>query len=404
MLKHWISPLFVCFLLCMAPFGGNAQTPPDRVPVMVIPFTGDDLAISSQLQDVVVQEVENMGTYTSQEFMARDFPEAPELRPDAPPDPEFLGDSRYVLTGEYYVDVDAMRHFQLWLWESPTGALTYTDEMLFENTEEADIYLPPLVAWVFSKIPAVETVAEADAEAEPPAEEGTPVAEVPAEEEETPPVEAAPESAIKTQEGKPAPAGRLYLGLRGGASLNIHMSDTYGSYVAGRSLYPGATAALMLEFRPFRFLSLQTEAIFNYDIFELGRQQTGQTDLTTDRFTGMTLRFPLLIKVPLEFGIFTPSIFAGAYWVMPLGKINATVAGGERAAASMWMRLPIGLIGGIELSFALGPGEIFADLRYVRDLVSTRLVDGDIGISQYFRQEASVSLGYKFLLWKRRNP
>jgi hypothetical protein len=319
-----------------------------------------------------------------------------------------------------------MRHFQLWLWESSTGALTYTDEMLFEDTGEADMYLPPLVAWVFSKIPAVETVAEAEppaeegtpaaeagppaeegtpaAEAEPPAEEGSPVAEAEPSAEAAPEAEAEIEAVIETQEDKPAPRQRLYLGLRGGASLNIHTSDTYGNYLAGKSLYPGAAAAVTLEFRIFRFLSLQAEAIFNYDIFEIGRLQTGQNAVTTDLFNAMTLRFPLLIKLPLEFGIFTPSIFAGAYGVVPLGKVNTTYAEGGTAAFSMWMHLPIGIIGGIELSFALGPGEIFADLRYVRDLDSTSLVDGNIGISRYARQEASVSLGYKLFLWKRRNP
>jgi hypothetical protein len=100
MLRYGISPLFLCLLLCMAPLGGNAQTPPDRVPVMVIPFMGDDLSISSRLQDVVVQEMENAGNYTPQEFSPWDFPDPPDLQPDAPPDPEFLGDSRYVLTGE----------------------------------------------------------------------------------------------------------------------------------------------------------------------------------------------------------------------------------------------------------------------------------------------------------------
>jgi hypothetical protein len=335
--------------------------------------------------------METAGTYSPQRFVPGDFPEA-DLQPDAPPDPELLGDSRYVLTGEYYVDVESMRHFQLWLWESSTGALTYTDEMLFEDTEEAGIYLPPLVTWVFSKIPAVTAAAE---EAEP-----EPVPELVSE----PVPELVSDPVIETKTDKPGPTRRLYLGLRGGGSLNIHRSQTYGDYAAGTSMYPGAAAAVDLEFRIFRFLSLQGEAVFNYDIFEIGRPITQQTDYITDMVQAMSFRFPLLIKVPLQFGIFTSAVFGGAYGILFLGKANIQYNEGGTGSYSAWLHLPIGIVGGLELSFSLGSGEIFLDLRYVRDLDNTRLVEGSTGKVQYFREEASLSVGYKFLLWKRRNP
>lgn len=390
MTKHWI---FLCFFLGMAPFGGNAQTPPDSgIPVMLMPFTGDDLAISGRFHDELIREIETMSNYTPLPFSAGEE-EALDLPPDAPPDAALLGESRYVVTGEYYVDTDAMRHFQIWLWESTNGALTYTDEMVFEEMEEADMYFPPLVTWVFSKI-TVEAAVET--EPEPEAAPETEIALEPA-----PETEAALEPEPDPEPVKPIPARRLYLGLHGGLSLNTYASLHSENYATGVSQNMGFETAAALEFRVLRFLSFQAEAVFNYDMFDLGRTLTPQNTRITDTFNAMSLRFPLLIKIPLDTGFSTPAIFAGAYYILPLGKMNIRYYGeSEEASSSVKIDLPLGIVVGIELSFPLGPGEIFTQMRYERDLDITRISEGKGG--QYVRSEAGLSLGYKFILWQAR--
>jgi hypothetical protein len=402
MTNHWKAPLLVCFFWWIAPFGGNAQTPPDNsIPVMLMPFVGDDAAISGQFHNRVIRAMQTMETYTPRQFDAGKFPAARDLPPDAPPEPALLGDSLYVVTGEYYVDVESMRHFQLWLWESASGALTYTDEMVFENLEEADSYLPPLVSWVFSQI---SPVAEEVAASSEPVPESEPVSEAESVSEAEPMSESESvsesEPEIETEADKSVSTRRLYLGLRGGASLNTYRSQASGDYVSGISQDLGAEAALMLEFRVFRFLSFQGEAIFDYDMFDLGRSISTQNDHITDRFTAMFLRFPLLIKLPLGTGASIPAIFAGASFIMPLGKMNIRYDDETTASSEVGITLPVSIVAGIELSFSLGPGEIFAQLRYEQDLGDTFMPEKKGG--RYVRSEVGLSLGYKFILWPRR--
>jgi hypothetical protein len=325
---------------------------------------------------------------TTRQVTAEQVPGSLEFPPDQPPEPVYLGDSRHVLTGEYYVDVDDLQHFQLWLWNSDSGSLVYTDEMVFEDMGEAESYLPPMVSWIFSHVPVEQrvTVAEADFQTETPAEEEPP----------------AREEAVR-QDKRPYNR-RLYLGLRGAIVLNTSMPQASGDYEAGISQGFSGEGAVAVEFRAFRFLNLQAEAVFIYDTFKAAKKTQKGTELvrSTDTFRSFSLMLPLFLKVPLETGSFTLSPFVGAYYTMPLGAVNVVPGDSDETAGSYSYRMdpPFGLSLGIDAGLSLGPGELFAGLRFDRNLGLTILGGGN-GM-QYSRNRIGLSLGYKLLLWKRR--
>jgi hypothetical protein len=148
------------------------------------------------------------------------------------------------------------------------------------------------------------------------------------------------------------------------------------------------------ELRLFRFFSLQAEGDFVYGAFDGPGTNVGGDARPADSYTSMSLLFPLLAKAPLNFGSFTLSLYAGAYYTLALGDAEKeSGAPGETESAAVKMDLPLGFTVGTELGFALGPGELFTDLRYGRDLGATALGEGG---PQYIRDRINVSIGYKF--------
>jgi hypothetical protein len=187
----------------------------------------------------------------------------------------------------------------------------------------------------------------------------------------------------------------FYAGLRGGLSLAGRYFQSTPGYYPGYSSGLGAEGGLVLELRLFRFFGLQAEGNFVYETFEAPGTTT-QGDLRPpDSFTSMSLVFPLLAKAPLSFGDFTLSPYAGAYYVLALWDAEKQAGvSGETESVAVSMELPLGFMAGTEAGFSLGPGELFADLRYGRDLGATVLGTGE-GY-QHVRDRINVCLGYKF--------
>jgi hypothetical protein len=384
--------LWIFSFLLLAPFAGVAQTPSDGAPspVALMTFVGDDLSIGAEFQEDVIGEVQGLGGYIPQPVSAERVPESLDFPPDQPPEPVYLGDSQLVLTGEYYIDMDDLQHFQLWLWNSASGSLVYTDEMVFEDMSEAEGYLPPMVSWIFSHIPVEQRITVAAASAEP----------VAAAVEET----AIPDEGEEESREKPSYNRRFFLGLRGAGFLNTSMPQGSGAYESGVSQGFTGEGALLAEFRLFPFLSLQTEAVVLYDTFKAAKkvQKPGEEVRSTDTFMSVSMMFPLFVKVPLELGRFTLSPFVGAYYTMPLGKMTVIPGDADEKAGSYSYRIDpafgIGL--GIDVGLSLGPGELFMGLRFDRNLGMTILRDQH-GM-QYSRNRIGLSLGYEFLVFGRR--
>ena len=351
-----LAHIVFLFIFLGAGVPSGAQTP-----VAVMPFIGDDAALSERVRNTSMREVENQEGFTPVP-LATDTPAAG----DEPPDPSLLGDAPYVLTGESYLDDEDLTHFQLWLWESGTGALVYTDELMAEDAEEAEGYLPALVSWVFSKVPPKE---------EP--EEEEPV-ETAAEEE---PEEEPAEKPVSPGAFRP----RLYLGLRAGAAMDFQTVQAFGGYEGGADQSFGGETALSVEFQPWRYLGFQAEGIFVMEAFAPYRTTGGVH--TSDRYSGMSLLFPLLVKVPVDLGTLRLSFLAGPYYILPLKK---TMNGSSYRDS---LGLPLGVMAGVDLGYPLGPGELYGGLRYGLDLGLTNV--GDTGL-RYTRRRLTFSLCYAF--------
>ncbi|MDR2630557.1 MAG: hypothetical protein LBC60_06520 [Spirochaetaceae bacterium] len=372
----WLMFLFLTSL------GGFGQTIPagGTVGVSIMPFPGlDDPENAAEFYDAVVAEVNNLVSYYPRTISAAEYPEIRYMSPDSAPPMEYLGGSRYVLTGEFYFDTEDLQHFQLWLWNSSTGSLVYTDEMVSENYEESIQYMPTLVNWIFSQITPHEELALIDMI--PETQTGVAMNNVGV-------------SAGNPPEEAKRPLGRLYLGLRGGAAFNTYsIPQGTRTYEAGLSRSFSYEAAILAEFRILRLLSLRLEAVFNQDTFNAVEGNGG----SYNKFKPLTLSFPVLIKMPIDFDVFDLSFYAGLYGTLPLGKMRVQTDS-SNDAYTYTVDPPFGVSLGMDLGFPLGPGSILFDLRYNRDLGVTNVQSSSR--LQYTMERIGVSLGYKFLLWK----
>jgi hypothetical protein len=382
------------FLMCLflASYRSAAQTVPvvqqvQNRTVAVMPFIGDDPEKNNRVRDRVFQEVENHPNYTPISISSETQPETLRLRPDEPPDLMYLGDMPFVLTGEYYLDIDAQEHFQLWLWNSQDGSLVYTDELVAENIEEAESYLPALVSWVFSRIPR------------------TPEMRVAVDLQGAVDLKGAMEDVIARSSRStddPSPSGqasfpRLYLGMGMGGSFSTFYIRMTGTYAPSMSQGFGLIAGLSLGFRPWRFFIVQIDPLFSVDVFRVFtiRLENNQNVHTSSQQITTPMLFPLLIRVPIMEDKFNISFAAGVYFTIPIGRLSD-----EWGAYSIRQDLPLGFIGGMDLGYTIDPGELFFSLRYARDLGMTIVSSG----LQYVQSRVTLSIGYRFGFFRKQPP
>lgn len=385
---------FLIFLL-LGPCRGIAQTPaPDSSPavaaqpvenrmVAVMPFIGDDPTKNARVQSRVIAEVENQPNYTPVLISATNYPEALRFRPDEPPDPMYLGDMPFVLTGEYYLDIEGQEHFQLWLWNSFDGSLVYTDELVAEDIEEAEGYLPAVVNWIFSRIPR------------------TPAVRVAVDLQGAVDLKGAVEDVIaRTNRPTEDFAGdgqgsfsRFYMGMWLAGSTSSYFSRMTGNYDPGMSQGFGINAAFLLGYRPWRFLSFQVEGIFNLDVFRVFsiKQENNQVIHTSNQEISMSLLLPLLFRIPLVEEKFSLSPILGPYFIISMGHSD------ERGSYQARWDLPIGIMLGMDMGYSLGPGELFVNLRYGQDFGTTIVSSG----LQYTQNRVMISVGYRFEFIKK---
>jgi hypothetical protein len=442
MLKRVFCPLAVLVFLVFSPFPGEAQTDPEEtgdvssatdnqpagentsnaastvagtppvqggaddppVPVAVMTFVGDDLAISAQLHDAVINEVQTIGNYQIHQVSETEFPEQRTLPPDEPPNPWYLGDSRYVLTGEFYIDMDEeMQHFQLWLWRSQDGSLVYTDELVAEDLDEAIGYMPPLVSWVFSRIPQEQRITfverQQGVDINVNREDTTNTTDSPG--------DAASEPA-KDQPGDPLNRW-LYLGARFGGSFRFYglpkvVADYSSNYTQGFTF----EAAAQIGFRFLPFLSVQGELIFTQDNAPFRGPRFIYTDQEiryiyfTDNYVSSSLMIPVLLKFHINKSPFIISPFGGVYWAIPLGllKFETTREGVASQEYEYTLTGALGITVGINAGLRLGPGILFIDLRYGFDLGKTVIYMETA--REYTRSMLSFSLGYELALINKK--
>jgi hypothetical protein len=100
-------------------------------------------------------------------------------------------------------------------------------------------------------------------------------------------------------------------------------------------------------------------------------------------------------------GKFRVSPFLGGYFILPLGEMRTRSPLDTEKSFSYSVTPPVGLLGGVSAAYPAGPGMIFGDLRYAADLGEPELRDSG-GITSYRRHMLSLSFGYEFGLFKKR--
>jgi hypothetical protein len=193
----------------------------------------------------------------------------------------------------------------------------------------------------------------------------------------------------------------FYAGLRAGPFLSLHSFQTSRNYFGGTSRSVSGEAAVLLEFHPFRYFSVEMEGIIVYESFGDNREisEVDATHQSIATFSTLSLQIPLYLKVPVTFDRISFAPFVGAYWTIPLGQINMSYRGNS-SSFSYSIDPPLGLSLGVDGSFSLGPGKVVVGLRYERDMGTTIGVGSDSPI--YSRERVGLTAGYAFKLWQKK--
>jgi TolB-like protein len=222
----------------------------------------------------------------------------------------------------------------------------------------------------------------------------------------TEPDKTAPASTGTTETETPASVtNRFYLGLRGGCSLDFFQPNTdfWGpdAYIDPKQTdgYFRGTAAIQASIQIFKFLAIQTEAVFSFPprdtspkvyFFPSENNPTWDED---GRFSQPSLLLPVLAKFTFRPGVFLLAGFGGVYFTVPLGPMTFEIYDNKFEYNS---NAPMGFIAGGNIGINLGLGTFFLDIRYAGDFTFYE-VKGDWGSRAIYKQGKVVfSAGIEF--------
>jgi hypothetical protein len=246
------------------------------------------------------------------------------------------------LTGEYYL--------QLWLWDMAGSTMIYTDDLVYDDIDEAMESVPGLVEWLFSHIH---------------------------------------ELTVETPEPDVWPDPLFMLGVRAGLSQRWYVKpDERATGASALNLEGGVSGTLRLS----SLFSLQLEILFTGDTL-VYRGLNLASVMENERYTNFSLEIPVLLKANFRVGQVRLSPMAGLYATIPLGKTRYRVSTGQSDTFSWSSSVPLGFAAGLEGAVHSGPGMLFAGLRYGVDFGVTSINDG---ARDYRRHRVSLYLGYEF--------
>jgi hypothetical protein len=197
----------------------------------------------------------------------------------------------------------------------------------------------------------------------------------------------------------------LFLGLRAGPSLRLYTPSKDTAFTGGDTYGLSPELGILADIRIVPLFSIQAEIDFTWDRAAVWKYSANavQNDLEryTQHFEGFSLQFPLLAKLNFYPGKFRISPFFGPYAIVSLGEMKISRPNYGDVSSSASFSLPLGLLGGLSLSYPIGPGMIFADLRYAADLGESDL--SEIGITETYRRHmVSLSMGFEFGLIRKQ--
>jgi hypothetical protein len=342
--------------------------------VALVPFWGSDKDIIDQFGDVLRQGLENEGTYQPQVVDMENLPEdVPEggFPPYVCPSPSLTKEAPYSVTGEIVRDESELYHLRLYLWEMANVRLIYTDEIVVQNREECERFLPSTLEWLFSWLPTAE---QAQTAVEPP---------------------------------KTAEEYWLHLGLRLGSSLRFYYRPPDTLFMENDvHHYYNISVGIQATVNIFSFLGVQAEVLFTsdyapYKAYDLqGIKTTDSLASYNAPFLSNSLMLPLLVKGTLKTDSFFAAALAGVYLTVPLGEMqNRALVPSSGGSFSYSVDPPLGYTAGINLGTKAGPGNLFLDLRWAQDIGMTRAKSGE---TIYRRSMISISIGYELELLRKK--
>jgi hypothetical protein len=338
--------------------------------VALLPFVGNREA-AAQFNAAVVQAVADLGKYNPRQ-VSRETVESLGLRipTDMPPVRELAPGARYALTGGVYPgDDDIQSYIQLWLWDIAGSTMIYTDDLVYDDLNNALESLPGLVEWLFSHI--VERTAEAETGEEPGWDDYW-----------------------------------INLGIRSGLSQHWYTAPDESIPGAYSLTYEGG---VFVAIRLNSLLSLQAEADFVWDdvvyrgVDDTSKDILYKPVLANERRYSFSMLFPFLLKLNFRPGSFRFSPYGGIFVFAPLGKAEySRHPEGKEGSYSWSPAAPFGFSIGFEAARKLGPGILSADIRYLGDFSNITIHDSVTHTNTngtetvYKRSMLSFVVGYSF--------
>jgi hypothetical protein len=344
------------FFLCgfpglFAQTGAVNQTAPgaEKTTVAVVPFTWTDTQTSSQFVSSLRQAVTDMEAYKPHMVDMNNLPpDVPEggFPPYVCPSPSMTSNAPYALTGEMTFNEDENTfHLRIWLWEMENVRLIFTDELSAADKEECDMFLPPLLEWIFSWIG------------------GSPLPDAPVQK-------------------------WIYLGLRAGTSMGFYTRPEASPFAeSGANRYFNFEAGVSLAWHFLPFLDLQGEAVFHTDYAPFN---------SDDPFIAQSMMFPVLLKFSLRKPPLLAAILGGVYFISPLGDMENRTMGGSFGYS---YELPLGYTAGVNLGVTAAGHILLLDVRWSEDL---RPTIKDTGETLYKRGMLTISVGFELGLFTKK--
>jgi hypothetical protein len=317
----------------------------------VLPLAGEEAEMNRRFHEEIMESVAALGKYSPREtYVSPDT----RLPTDMPPLPGLTAGARYALTGGVYPGEPAGEYYlQLWLWDMAGSTMIYTDDLVYDDIDEAMESVPGLVEWLFSHIHELTI--------------------------ETPAVDVWPDPLF-------------ILGVRAGISQRWYVKPNERSPgAAALNLEGGVSGALRLN----SLFSVQLELLFTGDtlVYRGLEDSSSGPVLMNKKYTNLSLEIPVLGKMNFRVGKIRLSPLAGFYATIPLGETKYRDKDGKEGSYSWSVSNPLGFTAGLEGAAPCGPGMIFAGLRYGVDFGEMSINNGE---RKYRRNMISLYLGYEF--------
>ncbi|GHV94413.1 hypothetical protein AGMMS50293_07330 [Spirochaetia bacterium] len=191
----------------------------------------------------------------------------------------------------------------------------------------------------------------------------------------------------------------LYLGARIGGSPNFYKPAEEFKDLGVDSLEGsfGFNLAAQIAVQFVDLFAVQAELMYTHD---KGSYKEGGYELNASYDS---LLIPILAKLTFRPNNFLIAPFAGIYFTIPLGEIEVkeSLSGYGSDSEKYEFETSAGFMIGASFGIKVGPGVLFADLRYAGDFTDTKIKDGGQSIEYFTRSKLPITIGYEIGLMSK---